>query len=608
MAFKLNVNKLNLNYLTAFADQSEDEATPEFVIPTDFAGLSVEDLFSLKEQALSHFDSVFADGSGFTAEDVQTLQDLTSGIEALQEAIGAREAEAAELAAQAQALATRAKGEDAADGTAEVEPVAEPVAAEPVAEPMLVAAGAEGRGIRVNLSRAQARQPRMAATAAAQQAYASTLTQRDGLTMADIVQAAGEGTGYQPGKGLDWNDVGRIVDNRLAQYNRREYESAARAGRARRQQFSIATVRKPMDPDLVVTSNDPMHIEEVLRRAMNEHRLPGGSLVASGGWCGPSETIYDLCELESRDGIFSLPEIGIARGGINRTLGPNFADLYNNVGFCYTEEEDIDGDYDGQGGGSKPCYAVGCPEFEDIRLSLCGLCVNAGLLASRGYPELIARTVRGALVAHDHKVAGNILNALVAGSSAVTMPSIEGAIAPVLRAIELQVEHMRYINRLGRNATIEGVFPYWVRGTVRADLAQRLGVDLISVPDARIDGWFRERGIAPQFVYNWQDLTGTAANFTGWPTTVKFLLYPAGTWVRGSSDIITLDTIYDSTLLGTNDYTALFTEEGWLAAKMCHDSRVVTVPVCPNGATNSGIDIDCPAGPVVPTTTTTTTA
>lgn len=602
--------KLNVKYLTAFADQSDEdavvetEASEEFVIPTDFSGLSIEELFAMKEQALSHFEAVFADGSGFTAEDVQTLQDLTNGIEALQSAIGAREAEAAELAAQAQALAARAKGEDAIEAEPEaMEPEPEPMPVEMVEEPVVVAAATK-QGIRVNLSRAQARQPR----AAVKQTFSSTLTERGDLTMADIVQASGEGTGYKPGEGLGWNDVGRIVDSRLAQYNRREYEAANRQGRARRQQFSIATIRKPMDPELIVNSNDPMHIEEVLRRAMDEKRLPKGSLTASGGWCAPSETIYDLCELESRDGIFSLPEIGIARGGISRTLGPNFADLYTNVGFAYTEQEDIDGDYDGEGAGTKPCYVVECPEFEDIRLNLAGLCINAGLLASRGYPELIARTVRGALVAHDHKVASALLNALVLGSDAVTMPTIEGAAAPVLTAIELQVEHMRYVNRLGRNATIEGVFPYWIRGTIRSDLAQRLGVDLISVPDSRIDGWFRDRGIAPQFVYNWQDLTGTAANFVGWPTTVQFLLYPAGTWVRGSSDIISLDTIYDSTLLGTNDFTALFSEEGWLAAKMCHDSRVVTVPVCPNGVTNSGAEIDCPAGPTVPTTTTTTTA
>ena len=73
----------------------------------------------------------------------------------------------------------------------------------------------------------------------------------------------------------------------------------------------------------------------------------------------------------------------------------------------------------------------------------------------------------------------------------------------------------------------------------------------------------------------------------------RFLLYAAGTWVKGGTDVITLDTIYDSVLLGQNDYIALFSEEGWLVAQRCPDSRVVSVGVCPDGATAAGVDIAC---------------
>src|SRR3546814_10290457 len=94
------------------------------------------------------------------------------------------------------------------------------------------------------------------------------------------------------------------------------------------------------------------------------------------------------------------------------------------------------------------------------------------------------------------------------------------------------------------------------------------------------------------------DLIGTtaASDFLSWPNTVDFLLYPAGTWVKGAADVLTLDTNYDSVGLGQNNYTALFTEEGYLMAKMCHDSRVITVPHCPDGATAAGVDIDCDGG------------
>ena len=190
-------------------------------------------------------------------------------------------------------------------------------------------------------------------------------------------------------------------------------------------------------------------------------------------------------------------------------------------------------------------------------------------------------------------MSANVLNAVVAGSTAVTFPARVGATSPLLDSIEMQAEHYRTVHRMARAATLEAVFPFWVRGVIRSDLSRRLGVDLLSVSDAQIDGWFRARGVAAQFVYNLDPITGAATAFTAWPATARFLLYAAGTWVKGSTDIIRLDTLYDSTLLGQNDYLALFSEEGWLVAQRCPDSRIVSVPLCPDGATAAGVDIAC---------------
>lgn len=168
-----------------------------------------------------------------------------------------------------------------------------------------------------------------------------------------------------------------------------------------------------------------------------------------------------------------------------------------------------------------------------------------------------------------------------------------GATAPILSAIELEVEKIRYKTRMGRNASMEGVFPFWVRGAIRADLSRRLGVELLSVTDAQINGWFSQRGIRPQFVYNWQDLdVSTVTSTIEWPREVQFLLYPAGTWIRGNADIITIDTLYDSVNLRNNDYTALFTEEGYVTMKRGHESRLVTVSYEADGATHMGVDLE----------------
>jgi len=589
-------------------DYAKNDDSEDFVIPEDLSALTDEELTTLHEQAVGHFDALFNDGQSLSDTDLQALTTLTDGIETLVAELDRRAAQSAERADAAAALAARAhpKGdgdeeegdpnseeekEDAedAEGKKDDEKAPELDGVEHAQGAEVVVASAR-KEIRVSLPSLRSRQTAHTPRAA-----------DEATSMRDVMLASGEGSGFAPGQGLDWTDVGRVVDRRLASFNPGQYTSAARAGTHLRQQFGVATMRKPFPADLMIQSNDPGHVDEVLRRAVDESRLPGGSLVAAGGWCAPSEIIYDLCELESRDGLFSLPEVGITRGGIQWTTGPNFADIYNDTGFCYTEQDDIDGDYDGAGGGSKPCYTVECPPFQEARLGLCGVCINAGLLQQRGYPEVIARTVRGALVAHDHKMSAAVINAIVAGSTAVTMPTPQaGTIAPLLTSIELQVEHYRYSNRMSRSTTLEATFPFWIRGAVRSDLSRRAGVDLLAVTDAQIDGWFRSRGINPQFVYDWQDLNGTAATaFTQWPSTVKFLLYAAGTWVKGTSDIITLDTIYDSVLLGQNNYTALFTEEGWLVAKLCLDSRVVTVPVCASGAAAGGANIGCDGKVVV---------
>jgi hypothetical protein len=151
------------------------------------------------------------------------------------------------------------------------------------------------------------------------------------------------------------------------------------------------------------------------------------------------------------------------------------------------------------------------------------------------------------------------------------------------------VEHYKSTSRMLRGATLEAVLPFWVRGAIRSDLSRRLGLAMFDVTDAVIDGWFRERGVIPQYVYDWQDPAATAATaYTQWPGTVSFLLYAAGTWVKGVSDVLTLDTLYDSTLLGQNNFTALFTEEGWFVAKAGVDSRLINVPISSTGITNIG--------------------
>lgn len=611
--------------ITVFADQGEDAPVETFdlEIPENLSDLADDALAEMRSQAVDAFQTLYANGS-FSDEDLNTLGTLTDGIEVLsaeisarEEAAAARSAKAAELAAKIGADKPAPKDdEEQAPAESEGAPVeksdeapaekpapeadkdeaekkaktaaAEPVEApaEPVAEAEVVTAAAP-RGP-IKLSGIRRHTPAPAPTTIEETIVEDTSRAR--LTVADV-------PGFAADSDASFEDLAVALDRRLQGFNSGAYGAAARAGRAMSERHSLAVVRKSFDERATVGS--PESAEAAMAFAVNEKNLPGGSLVAAGGWCAPSETVYDLLEDESRDGLVSLPEINVTRGGIKFTKGPKFADLYAAPSFNFTEEEAKAGKYQPTSAtdptnkvGAKPVYSVPCTEFEEVRLSAAGMHIQAGLLQQRGYPELVARTIRGALVAHEHKMSERIIAAMEAKSTAVSMDAGQiGALAPVLTAIELQVEHYRYAQRLSRSTTLEAIFPYWVRGAIRTDLSRRQGVDLTDIPDSRIDAWFKSRGVNPQFVYDWQAITGEAGAFKAWGASVKFLLYSAGTFVKGGQDVITLDTVYDSTLLGQNDYTALFTEEGYLVAKRGHDARVVTVPLNPNGGTGTGIKL-----------------
>ena len=614
--------------ITVFADQADDAPVETFdlEIPENLSDLSAADLGDLRSKAVDAFQTLYAGGE-FTDEDLATLGTLTEGIEVLSAEISAREQAAAERAAKAAEMAAKVgadksaddskpapadddsdsdsdsdsddapadgdsddtpaeKKADAAEDKAEAQAEKKAKAAAAEVEPEAVTAAAPRGPIKLSGIRRHVHTPAPAIT----EETSVEDTAKARLTVADV-------PGFAADSDASFEDLAVALDRRLQGFNSGAYAAAARAGRAMSERHSLAVVRKHFDERATVSS--PESADAAMAFAVNEKNLPGGSLVAAGGWCAPSETVYDLLEDESRDGLISLPEINVTRGGIKFTKGPKFADLYAAPSFNFTEEEAKAGKYAPTSAtdptnkvGAKPVYNVPCTEFEEVRLSAAGLHVQANLLQQRGYPELVARTIRGALVAHEHKMSERIIASMERQSTAVSMDAGQiGAAAPILTAIELQVEHYRYAQRLSRSTTLEAVFPYWVHGAIRTDLSRRQGVDLTDVNDARIDAWFKARGVNPQFVYDWQALTGDASAFKVWGSSLKFLLYSAGTFVKGGQDVITLDTVYDSVLLGQNDYTALFTEEGYLVAKRGHDARVVTVPINPNGGTGTGIKL-----------------
>jgi hypothetical protein len=440
-----------------------------------------------------------------------------------------------------------------------------------------------------------------------------------------VMTAAADVPGFAAGQQLGaMADLQAAVANRIDRYptmtasrakqydpNRRPitvYDADSPARRFEIRSFArhgAVQFRREFPTELRV--RDESNAMQVLEYAASQARLPGGSLIASAqqalkngrsltaaaGWCAPSEVIYDLMETETLDGILDTPEIQASRGGfqIPENGGPDFSSIWSGIGSSgdtHLTEAEVIADT------NKVCFEIPCPDFDDVRLGVDYVCLTGGLLQRRGYPEVVGRFSRGSMIALAHKINMGYIAAIVAGSgSAITIPADpngDDAISSLLSAVDLAIIDIKYRLRMGFNATIEIVLPMWVLGQLRAAATRRRGVDMVSLADAEILAWFAQRDAIPRFVYDWQDAFAGAANtpggssaLTALPTSVTFLAYPAGTWVKAVQDVVNLDTIYDSTKLATNEYTALFAEDGWAALKMGPISRRYTVGLDPSG-------------------------
>ena len=327
------------------------------------------------------------------------------------------------------------------------------------------------------------------------------------------------------------------------------------------------------------TIRDDADAERVLEHATNESRLDGGSLTAAGGWCAPSETVYDFLPTAAPAGLLSLPEVTIRRGGVRVPKEPDFASIYNDLGFFQTEAE-------AQAGTEKNCYEIPCGEFAEFRLNAAGICLTAGILQSKAWPELTTKFVNEALRIHQHKLNAYKVRSIIDGSTKVgtlTGPMF-GTAGAVLSALELQVSDLRAKHRIGRTQSVEGIAPEWLLSVLRADLAYRERVLPEVVTDDQIRAHFRNLGAEIQFIADWQnDQLGGATPATAWPDTVQVILYPAGTWWSATEPVINLGIVHDSALLKQNRQIQLFTEDGVAVGKRGPESRLVEIPISVDG-------------------------
>jgi hypothetical protein len=334
------------------------------------------------------------------------------------------------------------------------------------------------------------------------------------------------------------------------------------------------------------------------------------ALVAGGGWCAPSEQLYDFFNIADFDNGIDLPTMGVTRGGIKFPVSPSIGDaFFQNVGsspasglggfafafgngtdpWLWTETDDI---LTVTGSVNKPTLRVPCPTFSEVRLEAYGLSLTAGNLTDSAYPEATQNFLTLLRAAYAHAINARLINLMdAASSSAGTLGSTSTpAFQAFIGGLALAAADYRARYAMSSNAVLEAVLPYYVRDMIRADLAMRLNVELLDVTNAMIDGYFTTRNVRPQWVGDYQvraaGKPGASTAITAWPsgaTATNVLLYAAGTFVHGQGMSLDLGVVRDSTLNAENDFTAAWAEEAHLIAKVGHESRKYQISYQING-------------------------
>lgn len=548
----------------------------KYELPADVTLLSDEDLTEHLSAATQAFISE-ARTTTFTAQTREDLKTLKASVETLRteetERREAAEAAVAEidqmtrdLFGDPEPVAETETGTEVTADTEVTDEVVDPVHVITDAAPAMAASGAR----RAALSLDAVRQKQTGGSSLARFVQPDEQT---GVTITASVDVPG----FRPGQDFQITDV---AEGMLRRANGLK---SAGGGVG-----LVASYKLPFPDELIVKdgSSAPEGSLAVMKAA-EVSRLEGGSLTASGGWCAPSETVYDIAGIACPDMLWDLPEIQLSRGGLRYFQAP-ILDVAS-LTWVHTEQDDI-------AGNTKPCFVIPCPAPTEVRAEAQGVCLQVGILTARFFPEMLDVWVRNAMVAHEIRMKTRAYDLARLASTQVTTSVSFAAFSAVYGAVALQAADM--IERFNLcDTNLEVVFPWWARNLFLADIARQQGVKLTDLDPNLIEAAFNRLGVNVQWVRGaTPDVPtniGGATPATVWPADLNFLIFPAGNWQLGRGPEVDLGVIVDSTLMATNDQK-IFSEESVALINRIGISRNVTVTICPNGAVGAQTVEACP--------------
>ena len=303
------------------------------------------------------------------------------------------------------------------------------------------------------------------------------------------------------------------------------------------------------------------------------------ALVASGGHAAPFEVKYDIFGIgtTARPVRDCLPKFQANRGGIRFVTPPVLSSYANAVGL-WTNAVDTN-----PGTDVKLSLTVGAAAETTVATDAVTLQMQFGNLATRAYPELIARHNELGLIQHAREAEQNLMTKIGAASTAITSTSLIGFGRDFLVQMGRAAAAYRSRHRLETDAPLRAIIPGWVKDAMAADLAIAMPGDNTLNAYAEIDGYAASRGVnlctsLDATVFGSQ----SAAAMLEFPDSFVWYLFAEGSFLFLDGGTLDLGIVRDSTLVGTNDYK-MFVETFEGVAFVGVESLQITSTINVNG-------------------------
>jgi len=484
-------------------------------------------------------------------------------------------ASAEEEAPVAEAVADAAPAEEAeapaADEAAEDSAVAEDDAAADVAED---AEASNKETTTIELSTTEAQETMEAPVTAAANADLTPEVPADRRPVTQVsaapvaITAGADIPGYSAGSALeDMNAVASAMEKRI--------HALRRVNGGDGEQHIVASITTSFPEDRTLSTDAESNWAKINNVTSPE------AIVAAGGHVAPFEVRYDIFGFGTtgRPVRDALPRFQADRGGIRFITPPVLSDYADAVG-VWTAANDA---ATTPSPAAKASLTVTAAGENTVATDAVTLQMQFGNLATRAYPELIARHNELGLIQHAREAEQNLLAKIASASTAVTTSSLIGFGRDFLVQVGRAAAAYRSRHRLEADAPLRVIIPSWVKDAMAADLALSMPGDSTLNAYSEIDGYLAARGVVVSYsldqnVYGAQGVSALlefADSFT-------WYLFAEGTFLFLDGGTLDLGIIRDSSLVGTNDYK-MFIETFEGIAKVGIEGLAITSTISVNG-------------------------